>query len=471
MKDSAGEGILGGNVRRVLLSLSLPVILANAIQTIYGVVDMFWVSKLADGDLALGAVNFVGPIINTAMAFGIGMNIAGTSLISQFIGLDREREAKGVAGQLVSFSGLFSLVLAIIGVLFGRQLLVLLGASGSILQHGWTYLRIILLGGPTMFVFFAFQSIKQGQGDTVTPMILAGISVLLNIILDPLFMFTFKMGVAGAAWATVVARALSTLAGLYLLFFTKNGLRLGWGDLPFQRKLLAKIVKVGLPAGLGQSITGIGFMIMNVFILSFGDYTVTAFGIGNQVNSLILMPAMGFGSALAAVVGQNLGAGKPERAVQAVKESIFLSAGIMSVGGIAMYFVAPAIVSIFTDHPTVFEQGVYYLRLVTLSIPLMGIFQSLVGCFQGAGHTVMAMFLTTGRLWALRIPLILILKNFTALAEKSIWYALVGSNFLSCVAGWILFVLGKWKQPIVDKKEDYLGIDAEPRADCGKNQG
>lgn len=457
MGDSVREGILTGNVRRVLLSLSLPVILANAIQTIYGVVDMFWVSKLADGDLALAAVNFVGPIINTAMAFGIGMNIAGTSLISQFIGLGREKEAKGVAGQLVSFSGLFSLVLAVVGALFGRHLLVVLGATGAVLQHGWTYLRVILLGGPTMFVFFAFQAIKQGQGDTVTPMLLAGTSVLLNIVLDPLFMFTFKMGVAGAAWATVAARALSTLAGLYLLFRTDNGLHLRLADLPFRRKLFAKIVKVGLPAGFGQSVTGLGFMIMNAFVLSFGDYTITAFGIGNQVNSLILMPAMGFGSALAAVVGQNLGAGKPERAVKAVKESIFLSASIMAIGGVGMYFVAPAIVGIFSDHPIVMEQGVYYLRLVTLSIPVLGVFQSLVGCFQGAGHTVTAMILTTGRLWALRIPLILILKNFTALAEKSIWFALVGSNVLSCGISWLFFVAGRWKRPVIDKREDYLG--------------
>ena len=453
MEGSVRERILGGNVRRVLLSLALPVILANAIQTIYGVVDMFWVSRLADGDLAVAAVNFVGPVINTAMAFGIGMNIAGTSLISQYIGLGSERDARRVAGQLVSFSMLFSLFLALVGTLFGRQLLVLLGAGGVVLEHGWTYLNIILLGGPTMFVFFAFQSIRQGQGDTVTPMILAGVSVLLNIVLDPLFMFTFKMGVAGAAWATVAARALSTVAGLYLLFRTDNGFRISKSDLRFS-SVLGKILKIGLPAGFGQSITGLGFMIMNAFVLSFGEYTIAAFGIGNQINSMILMPAMGFGSALAAVVGQNLGAGKPERAVKAVKESIFLSVVIMAAGGIAMYFIAPSIIGIFSKHPVILEQGVYYLRLITLSIPLMGIFQSLVGCFQGAGHTVMAMFVTTGRLWALRLPLILLLKNFTSLAEKSIWYAMVGSNFLACLGGFILFALGKWKRPIVVKEED-----------------
>lgn len=451
------EKILNGNIRSVLISLALPVILANAIQTVYGVVDMYWVSRLADGEIAVAAVNFVGPVTQTAMAFGIGMNIAGTSILSQFIGLGREREARKVAGQVVSFSLVFSVLLAIVGVLFGQQLLTALGADGMILEHGWTYLSIIFLGGPTMFVFFAFQSIKQGQGDTMTPMILAGSSVLVNMALDPLFMFTFNMGVAGAAWATVVSRGLSTIIGLYLLFRTNNGLRLGLNDLRFIPRLLSKIVKIGLPAGFGQSIAGIGFMIMNAFVLSFGDYTIAAFGIGNRINSMILMPAMGIGSALAAVVGQNLGAGQTERAVRAVKESILMSVSIMSVGGIAMYFAAPGIIGIFTNHPVVLEQGIFYLQLITLSIPLMGIFQSFVGCFQGSGHTVMAMFITTGRLWALRIPLILILKYFTPLAEKSVWFAMVGSNFLICIVGLIMFLHGRWKQPVVNEKEDYLG--------------
>jgi len=457
MKNTNRDMILNGNIRKVLLTLALPVILANAIQTIYGVVDMFWVSKLADGDIAVAAVNFVGPMIHTSMAFGIGMNIAGTSIISQFIGLDKEREARKVAGQLISFSVLFSLFLALLGLGFGRQLLTALGAEGVILEHGWTYLSIIFLGGPTMFVFFAFQSIKQGQGDTFTPMLLAGSSVILNIVLDPLFMFTFDMGIAGAAWATVVSRALSTVAGLYLLFRTNNGLRVKLRDLRFIPKLLAKIVKIGLPSGIGQSFTGLGFMIMNVFVLSFGDYTIAAFGIGNRINSMILMPAMGIGSALAAVVGQNLGAGQVDRAVKAVRESVLLSVTIMGVGGIAMYFAAPSIIGIFSDHPVIMEQGVYYLQLITLSIPLMGVFQSFVGCFQGSGHTIMAMIINTGRLWALRVPLILILKYFTPLAEKSVWFAMVGSNFLICIVGLILFLAGRWKQPVVDDKEDYLG--------------
>lgn len=450
------DRILNGDIRKVLISLALPVILANAIQTIYQVVDTYWVSRLADGDIAVAAVNFTWPMIFVTMAFGIGINIAGTSMISQFIGLDKEKEATRVAGQLVSFSFIFSMLLALIGLLVGKSLLAFLGAEGLIYNYGWEYLEAIFLGMPAMFVFFAFQSIKQGQGDTLTPMILSGISVVINIFLDPLFMFTFGMGIAGAAWATVMARALSAVAGMYLLFFKKNGISPRVKDLHFNGRILRDIVKIGFPAGLGQSFEGIGFMVLSVFVLSFGEFSVTAFGIGNTINSLILMPAMGIGAALATVVGQNLGADQPDRAARAVGESIRVSVSMLAVGGVIMYIMAPHVIGVFSQEPIVLEQGTYFLRLISLSIPLMGIFESFLGCFQGSGHTIMAMLMTSGRLWVLRIPLILLLKYNTNLAEKSVWYAMVLSNMLISIFGLILFLGGRWKKRVVDKDEDYL---------------
>ncbi len=447
--------ILQGNIRKALIALALPVVLGNAIQTLYQVADMYWVSRLADGDSAVAAINFVWPMIFVTMAFGIGMNIAGTSIVSQFVGMKNENAAKKVAGQLVSFSFLFSLALGLVGVMWGRDILALMGADGAMLDYGWQFISIIFAGMPTMFVFFAFQSIKQGQGDTLTPMLLGGGSVLLNIILDPIFMFTLDMGMAGAAWATVVSRALATVAGMYLLFFTNNGIRPQFGDLRFNPKVLKTIIRVGLPAGVGHSVEGFGFMLLNVFVLSFGSVTIAAFGIGNKMNSLVLMPAMGLGAALAAVVGQNLGADQVDRAVQAVKESIKLSVALLAVGGLALFPLAPMLVGIFTDSQVVLDQGVYYLRLIGLSLPLMGVFQSFVGAFQGAGHTVKAMLITTGRLWALRIPLVLLLKNFTPLAERSVWFAMVGSNLIICIVAFAVFAQGGWKQKVVSREEDY----------------
>lgn len=455
IKNKNREKILEGNIKKAIIALSLPIMLGNAIQTIYQVVDMFWVSRLADGDHAVAAINFVWPIIFVTIAFGIGINIAGTSIVAQFTGLNKEAEAKKVSGQLISFSFVFSLTLGILGVLFGRNLLAATGASGAMYDLSWEFLSIIFAGMPTMFLFFAFQSIKQGQGDTLTPMVLAGGSVILNIILDPIFMFTLNMGIAGAAWATVVSRALSSIAGLYLLFFTDNGLRLSLTDLRFNPVVLKKIIRVGLPAALGNSVEGFGFMVLNIFVLGFGSFSVAAFGIGNKINSLVLMPAMGIGAALAAIVGQNLGADQTDRATQAVKEAMKLSVTLLILGGGLLFFLAPLVVGIFSNEPIVLEQGIYYLRVISISLPLMGIFQSFVGAFQGSGHTVTAMLITTGRLWALRIPLILVLQNLTTLAEKSVWYAMATSNLLICLVAFGFFSMGHWKKKIVSEEDDY----------------
>lgn len=454
-KNMRREEILYGDIKPILIKLALPIILGNAIQTVYQITDMFWVSRLSDGDLAVASINFVWPVIFVMISFGIGMNIAGISIISQFIGLNKTRQASMVAGQLVSFSLVFSVVLAFVGLLRGQWLLELLGAEGAILNNSWTFLRIIFAGAPMMFVFFAFQSIKQGQGDTTTPMLLAGSSVILNIILDPIFMFTFNMGIAGAAYATVVSRTLASLAGCYLLFFHTRGIKLKVADLHFNAEVLKKIIRVGLPSAFGNSIEGIGFMILNSFVLAFGAHTLTAFGIGNRINSLILMPAMGIGAALATVIGQNLGAGQKQRAVTAFKASIKLSVTILTIGGFIIFLISERIIGIFTTNPLVLEQGTFFLKLISLSLPLMGIFQSFIGTFQGAGHTVTSMLITSGRLWGLRIPLIILLRNFTALEEKSIWVAMVVSNFIICIIAYFVFATGRWQNPIVDEKEDF----------------
>lgn len=448
------EAILSGNINKVLLTLSLPIMLGNVIQTIYQVTDMYWVSRLADGDNALGAISFIWPVIFVMLSFGIGINIAGTSMISQYVGMNKQNEARSVAGQLISFSLLFSLVLGIIGALYSKDILYLIGARNEILEYGSLYLGITFSTMPVMFLFFAYQSIRQGQGDTMTPMILLGSSVVLNIILDPILMFTLNMGVAGAAWATVISRALSTVVGVYLLFFSSNGIKLRLSDLSLNLPVLKDIVRIGMPSALGQSIDGLGFMVMNIFVLSFGAYTMTAFAIGNKINSLILMPAMGIGGALATVIGQNVGAGQTERASKAVYASMKLSVLILSLGGAVIILFAPQVVGIFTDDPVVSAQAIFYLRLITAAIPLMGIFQSLVGCFQGAGHTMTVMFVTTSRLWAMRIPLIILLKHFTPLAEHSIWYSMVISNLLTCILAYVIFLRGSWKKKTVKEQTD-----------------
>ncbi|EOC99241.1 MATE family efflux transporter [Caldisalinibacter kiritimatiensis] len=442
--------ILNGKMTKVILTLSGPIMLNNFIQTIYNLADTFWVSQLGSTEVA--AIQLVWPVIFFIMALGLGVSIGGTALISQYTGSHNLEEASDIAGQLLSFSFIFSLIFGILGGLSAPYIVKAMGGTGDLFYNATAFLRIIFFGMPTMFIFFSFNAIKQGLGDTVTPMKYGAYSVILNIILDPIFIFVLNLDIQGAAYATVLSRGLFASIAVYRLFTIPNGIKLNLSHLHINKDVLLKIVKVGLPSSIGQSTAALGFIVLNMFILSFGESTLTAFGIGNRINSLILMPAMGIGSALATVVGQNLGADNVDRAKLAVKTSAILSTIFLVIGGAIIFILSGYIIKFFNPTPEVLEQGTYYLKLISAALPLMGFFQIFIGTFQGSGHTISAMIITMGRLWGLRIPLIVIFKNFANLGPNSVWYAMILSNLIICLVGLGIYSTGRWQKKIIKKR-------------------
>ena len=236
-----------------------------------------------------------------------------------------------------------------------------------------------------------------------------------------------------------------------------NGIIIEKHDLLLDKNVF-KLIKVGVPSSVGQAMAAFGFMFLNGFIISFGQNTLAAFGIGNRINSLILMPAMGVGNALATIVGQNLGADQIDRAKKAVKTSAILSTLFLIVGGGIFFPFIPEVLRLFSDNPSVINQGIRYLRLITLSLPLMGFFQIFVGTFQGSGHTIYAMILMIGRLWALRLPMILLFKYYTNWGSDSVWYAMVLSNGLTCLVGLGIYLTGRWQEKVIEKDKDTQAI-------------
>ena len=215
---------------------------------------------------------------------------------------------------------------------------------------------------------------------------------------------------------------------------------------------MLELLKIGIPSSVGQSMTSVGFMVLNIFIISFGEATLTAFAIGNQINGLVLMPAMGIGSALTTVVGQNLGADNIDRAKKAVKTSMIMATLFLSIGGLPLIYFAQEVIGLFTTDLEVLRQGTYYLILITLSIPLMGVFQVFVGTLQGAGKTLYSMGLMTARLWVIRLPLVILFKNYTNLGETSVWYSMIISNFIVCILGYMMYKSGVWEKKRIESK-------------------
>lgn len=452
MAKNKSEIILKGSMIKVILSLSLPIMAGNLIQTFYNLTDTFFVSKLGTSQMAAMQITF--PLIFLMLSLGAGLSIGGIALISQYIGADKKRDARKIAGQLITASILASFIVSILGYLFAEKILMLMNAEGDLLKYSTQFIKIMFLGAPTMFITFAFNGIKQGEGDTLTPMAVSAGSVLLNIALDPLFIFTFDLGIQGAAIATVLSRALFNIVALYILFSKKhNTLKIKAKDLKINKLYLDQIVHVGLPAAIGQGTTALGFAVLNGFVIAYGEAVVTAFAIGNRLSSLIFMPAMGIGGALATIIGQNMGAGNIKRANQAFVTSGILAASIMALSGLIMFFFTESLVGIFTEDAYIISEGSYYLKMILLTVPLFGFFNCLTGLFQGSGHTVSAMAINMGRLWLLRIPMVLMLRFFNINDPKFVWYAMIISNIIIVAVGMIMYKSGKWKTPVIKRKK------------------
>jgi len=448
------EMMLKAPMYKVVLAMALPVMMSNLMQTLYNLADTYWVGQYEmikgfEGEM-LSAIVLIFPAIGMLLALGTGISTACISLISQYIGANNEIHAKQVAAQALTFSFLASIILGIVGAIFTPNIVSLLGATDMVLENGITYLRLMMLGLPTIFLFFTFNSIKQAQGDTFSPMLFSILSVTLNIILDPIFMIVFDMGIAGAAIATILSRGLFITFAIASLFKdSKRHMKLDYHDLKLDKTIITHIFKIGFPASISSVMSSFGFGVLNRFVIGFGVSTLTAFGIGNRITGLILMPAMGIGSALGAIVGTNLGANNLKRAKQSVKVSFLLSSAILIAGGAIIFIFAENIVLQFNNVPEIVEQATWYLKLIIATIPLMAAFSVLNGTFIGSGHTGLSLLISAGRLWALRIPMIILFKQFTNLGTNSVWFAMIISNFVICIIGYVIYKSGVWETKIV----------------------
>ncbi len=434
--------ILEGDLTKTIIALSLPLMINNFIQTIYNITDTYFVGKL--GTTSIAAIQFVWPLTFLMLSFATGIGVAATALISQAIGAHDSEKAIHYAGQTLIFNFSFSIVFGLTGYWITPWLLTTLGATGSLYIEAISFLRVMFLGMPTLFSMVIFAAIKGGEGDNKIAMIYGAISVFLNIILDPLFIFTFGFGIQGAAIATVIARGVIGFYAISTLFGPKNPLRIDFGSLKVRFSEMKTLLRMGIPSSIGQSTAAFGFTIMNIFIISLGESTLTAFSIGNRISGLVMMPALGIGSAISAIIGQNLGAGNESRARAAVKTSSLLSTVFLIIAGGILIALSENVVRIFSSDPEVIVQGTHYMRLITVTLPLVGFFQIFIGTFQGAGHTKTAMFLMISRLWLLRIPMLYLFKNFTHFRPDSVWTAMILSNVIICVMGFLFLKFSDW---------------------------
>lgn len=444
------ELILSGDIYKVIITLSLPIMINNLIQTLYNLADGVWVSRL--GSVYFAATAFIWPVNFLFISLGIGIAIAGTSLLSQLIGAAEYEEANKYSSQLIVLSLMVSICLTVIGYFASPYIIKLMRGTGDLAKYSNIYLKITFLDTPFMFLFFNFNSIMNSQGNTMVPTVLSGISAVLNVVLDPIFIFTFDMGIAGAAIATLISKALLSIVGIYILMKSSMLVKPRLKDFKFDKDIIKRIIRVGLPSSIGQSGASLGFIVLNSFIASYGTATMAAFGMVNRITSLIMQPAMGVGAALTSIVGQNLGSDQVDRVREAFIKSIKLTISFSIIGCILLLWKDKEIVNFFMqskDDLEVISQGVNYLRYITASMPLMGLFSIFQGIFQGSGHTKYSMAMEVGRLWFVRLPMILLFKHFTNVGPTGIWFSMSFSNLIVCLYGFSVYKRGHWQRKII----------------------
>lgn len=440
------ELILSGNLYQAILSIAIPVVVNSFLQTMYNLTDTFWLGKLGTNELA--AINLVSPIQNIVTNFGSGITVAGAVLIAQYLGAKRDEDAKKMANLIWAFAMIFALSMVAILEVATPGIVTWLGAAGKVWEYGRTYLQLVLIDMPFLFMVNVFASVHQAQGDTVKPMFLNLLGISLNMIFDPLLMVVFQFGVAGAALATVGAKMVPAIVAFMLLLKKDQELHLDFKLIHWDSEKIKEIIVIGLPTSIGGSVMQFGFLLMTKNTIAYGTSAMAAYGIGNKVNGLISLPGNGMGSAVSTIVGQNVGAGQYDRAEESYKLSRRIIVIFLLIGGIILSrrMICTAIAGVFSDDPQVIEMAADYLSIMALWTFTNGIQTTTMGIFQGSGHTEVTMAMDVTRLWVFRFATLFVCENLLHMGVASIWYSVVISNALSPLCLYIIYKTGYWKQ-------------------------
>jgi putative MATE family efflux protein len=445
------ERILNGPILKTMVLLAWPVMVTSALQALYNLVDAFWLGRL--GTAAVAAPGMAWPILFFFMSFAGGFQAAGSTFVAQHFGAGDRRGAEESAGQLLGFLWILSVILGALGYGLAPTVLRLIRAPEEVFPYALTYLRIECMGLPIMFVAQAFGGFMVGLGQTRFLMYINASSLLLNAVLDPVFIFGWgpipPWGVAGAAWATVLSRAVVAAVGLGILFSGKRGLRLSVRDLWPRLSRVLPILRVGLPNVLDQASTSFGFVVMMGLVAGFGTTVVAAYTVGNRIINLINVVSWGAGSALVAMIGQNLGAENYERAAQVARRGItatFLA--LVGLYGVTLLLRRPMF-ALFVSDPNVIQEGVWYIAIFGISIPFFGLFDASAAVFRGAGHTVPPMIMAIVRLWGLRVFLAWLFGYQLGFGTTGMWVGMTLSNVLAGIALVLWLRRGTWKRRVV----------------------
>ncbi len=455
-KSQSELDLTDGPIPKSLFYLSFPIVITNLLQVGYNLADTFWLGRYSTEALAAISLGF--PLVYLFISLGLGLTVAGSVLVAQHTGAEQSAEAEYAASQTVVFTLLAGVGLGVIGYQIVPPLLQVFGAEQSVLTLAIDYMEVISLGLPFLFGFTVFIALMRGSGDTITPMLVMLGTVIINVVIDPLFIFGAgplpALGVEGAAVATVLSRGLATVTGLWLMLRGTQGIQIHprqmVPDLGYARKLL----RIGVPASIENTGRAVSVNAVLIIVTMFSTSVVAGFGVGIRVFSMIFMPAIAIDRGVEAMTGQNIGAGRQDRVVETNRFAAKTGFLILSALGVITFVFAPDIIRIFDSTPSVVAEGSTFLRWIAPTFGFVAVLRAYSGGFRGAGKTLTAAAIAVILFGFMRLPIAYVASQglvpldiwiFASETPKGIWFAFVVSGITAAVAAATWFELGNWR--------------------------
>lgn len=436
------------NIRRGIFLLSIPMILEMIMESLFAVVDIFFVARL--GEDAVATVGLTEAVIIIIYSVGVGISMAATAMISRRFGEKDFRTAGSTAFQLLIFGGIISIILGIVGWYYAEEILQLMGASEEVIKGGASYTRIIFAGNTAIMLLFLINGAFRGAGLPHLAMRTLWLSNGLNIILDPLLIFglgSFEgLGLQGAAIATTTGRSIGVLYQLYHLLNARHSLVILKENLIIEWNTIKKILSISI-GGMGQFlIDSVAWIFLTRIVAEFGSSAVAGFTISFRILMFSLMPAWGLSAAAATLVGQNMGAHKIKRARISVWLTAKYNAWFLGLITLLYLFWGDLFASWFTPNADVQEIASLGLKVIALGYVFFGVGMVMIQAFNGAGDTKTPSYINIAVFWFLEIPMAYFLADYFDLAMIGIFISIAFCHSLHALVSFWFFRRGKWAE-------------------------
>jgi putative MATE family efflux protein len=436
-----------GSLNRAILLLAIPMVLEMVLESLFAVVDVFWVGRL--GADAVATVGLTESMLSLVMAIGFGLGLSTTAMVARRIG-EKDPSGAAVAGvQAIVIGLVLSLIVGLPCLFYAPHLLRLMGASPQIIVVGSGYARIALAGGGVIMMLFLNNAIFRGAGDAAIAMRLLWVSNIINLVLDPCLIFGWgpfpNLGVTGAALATFTGRSIGVLYQFYRLLRGTESIRILRSQLHVNFRVLFRLLRVSLTGILQFAIAHTSWIGLVRIVSIFGSAALAGYTIAIRILIFVIMPSWGLSNAAATLVGQNLGARQPERAQISVWRTGFYN--MLFLGGIGLFFIffAEPVIRLFTSDPAVVPLAVSCLRILSYGNIGYAYGMVMLQAFNGAGDTVTPTIVNFFGFWLLEIPLAYFLAITLRFQSNGVFWSIVIAEAAIAGAGILLFRRGRWK--------------------------